>query len=39
MGEIPACLEYLDLAMDKILKLRWGMSFDQEAFSFFTANS
>lgn len=29
MGEIPACLEYLDLAMDKILELRWGMSFDQ----------
>lgn len=21
-GEIPACLEYLDLAMDKILELR-----------------
>lgn len=29
MGEIPACLEYLDLAMDKILELRWAMSFDQ----------
>lgn len=25
MGEIPACLEYLDLAMDKILDEAWAL--------------